>query len=164
MRFDALIFDFDGVLIESEYHGNKQIAAYLTKAGHPTSVEEAMREFMGLSGPAFHAAIERWIGRALPDDFQAARLEEDGRTLREGVEPVAGAVAFVESLPADLPRAVASSSSPPGSAPISTISACARVSNRTSTAARSTSRAASPRPISTSMPRRLSASPSSGWP
>ena len=59
MKFAGLIFDFDGVLIESEYVGNKQIADHLTAAGHPTSVEDAMREFMGLSGDDFHAAIER---------------------------------------------------------------------------------------------------------
>ena len=99
------------MLIESEYVGNKQIADYLTAAGHPTGVEEAMREFMGLSGAAFQAAIERWIGRTLPDDFRAARAAEDARVLREGVEAVAGAVAFIEALPSELPRAIASSSS-----------------------------------------------------
>lgn len=111
MRFDALIFDFDGVLIESEYVGNQQIADFLTGAGHPTTTEDAMREFMGLSGPAFHAAIERWIGGALPADFHSARDAEDARVLRDGIAAVAGAVGFVESLPPDLPRAVASSSS-----------------------------------------------------
>jgi len=65
---------------------------------------------MGLSGPAFLAAIERWIGRPLPESFHEARAEEDARVLAEGLEAVAGAVAFVESLPPDLPRAVASSS------------------------------------------------------
>lgn len=111
MRFDGLILDFDGVLIESEYVGNKQIADYLTGAGHPTTTEEAMTHFMGLSGADFHDAVERWIGRALPDDFHAARAAEDARVLAEGVEAVAGAVAFVESLPDRLPRAIASSSS-----------------------------------------------------
>jgi HAD superfamily hydrolase (TIGR01509 family) len=99
------------VLLESEYAGNAQIADYLTARGHPTSAEESMTHFMGLSGPDFLAAIEKWIGRALPDDFHEARKAEDRRVLEEGLEAVAGAVAFVESLPPDLPRAVASSSS-----------------------------------------------------
>jgi HAD superfamily hydrolase (TIGR01509 family) len=71
-----------------------------------------MEHFMGLSGLAFLAAIERWIARPLPDRFHEARAEEDARVLAEGLEAVAGAVAFVESLPPELPRAVASSSAP----------------------------------------------------
>ena len=111
MRYDAIIFDFDGVLIESEYVGNKQIADYLTAIGHPTSVEDSMNHFMGLAGRDFLGAIERWIGRTLPEDFHAARAEEDARVLAEGVAEVAGAVAFIERLPRDLPKAIASSSS-----------------------------------------------------
>ena len=111
MRFGALIFDFDGVLIESEYVGNLQIAEYLTSIGHPTSTEESMANFMGLAGGDFIAAIEGWIGRTLPEDFHSVRKAEDERVLTEGIEAVAGAVAFIESLPADLPHAVASSSS-----------------------------------------------------
>ena len=111
MRFDALILDFDGVLIESEYVGNKQIADYLTAIGHPTSVEEAMHHFMGLAREPFVEAIERWIGRPLPEDFATARRAEDERVLAQGLEEVAGAVAFILSLPPALPRAVASSSS-----------------------------------------------------
>jgi HAD superfamily hydrolase (TIGR01509 family) len=111
MKFDAIIFDFDGVLLESEYAGNRQIADYLTGIGHPTSPEQSMANFMGLAGPDFHAAIERWIGGPIPDSFHTARKAEDLRVLEEGLEEVAGAVAFVRSLPASLPRAVASSSS-----------------------------------------------------
>ena len=110
MNFDGLIFDFDGVLLESEYVGNRQIAEYLTAKGHPTTPEESMHHFMGLSGADFLAAIERWIGRALPDDFHEARSAEDARVLREGIEAVAGAVAFIASLPPQLPKAIASSS------------------------------------------------------
>jgi HAD superfamily hydrolase (TIGR01509 family) len=99
------------VLLESEYEGNRQIAEYLTEAGHPTSVEESMENFMGLSGKDFLAAIERWIGKPLPQDFHSVRAREDARALAEGVEAVGGAVAFIESLPPELPRAIASSSS-----------------------------------------------------
>lgn len=111
MRFEALIFDFDGVLLESEWAGNKQIADWLTRIGHPTSVEESMNNFMGLAGLDFIGAIERWIGRPVPGDFHEARAEEDARAIAEGVEEVAGAAAFVRGLPPGLPRAVASSSS-----------------------------------------------------
>lgn len=111
IRFAALLFDFDGVLIESEYIGNKHIADFLTSIGHPTTPEESMANFMGYAGKDFLDRVEAWIGRALPDDFFAAREAEDARVMAEGIGEVAGAVAFVRSLPADLPKAVVSSSS-----------------------------------------------------
>jgi HAD superfamily hydrolase (TIGR01509 family) len=111
IRFAAMLFDFDGVLIESEYIGNKHIADFLTSIGHPTTPEESMANFMGYAGKDFLDRVEAWIGRALPDDFFAAREAEDARVMAEGIEEVAGAVAFVRALPTDLPKAVVSSSS-----------------------------------------------------
>jgi HAD superfamily hydrolase (TIGR01509 family) len=111
VRFAAILFDFDGVLIESEYSGNKHIADYLTSIGHPTTPEQSMANFMGYAGKDFHARVEAWIGRALPEDFFTAREAEDARVMAEGIGEVAGAVAFVRSLPAELPKAVVSSSS-----------------------------------------------------
>ncbi|HEY0269396.1 MAG TPA: HAD family phosphatase [Sphingomonas sp.] len=107
---EAILFDFDGVLIESEYAGNRQIADYLTAIGHPTTPEQSMANFMGLAGADFIAAVERWIGRLLPEGFHAARAAEDKRAIEQGIEAVAGAIAFVRALPAGLPRAVCSSS------------------------------------------------------
>jgi HAD superfamily hydrolase (TIGR01509 family) len=111
MRVEGLIFDFDGVLLESEWAHNNHLADYLTGIGHPTSVEEAMTDFMGLSGSDFHAALERRIGRPLPQDFHDAHAALDARALAEGLEEVAGAVAFIRALPPGLPRAICSSSS-----------------------------------------------------
>jgi HAD superfamily hydrolase (TIGR01509 family) len=111
VKFAALLFDFDGVLIESEYAGNRQIADYLTGIGHPTTPEQSMANFMGLAGADFHGAVERWIGGPLPPSFHEARAAEDERVMREGVEAVIGAVAFVRALPPELPKAIVSSSS-----------------------------------------------------
>jgi HAD superfamily hydrolase (TIGR01509 family) len=108
---DALILDFDGVLLDSEYAGNRHLAELLTELGHPTGVDEALTQFSGLSGRDFIAAIEARIGATLPPEFHDRRGIEDARVLREGLAAVAGAIEFVRALPPDLPKAVASSSS-----------------------------------------------------
>jgi HAD superfamily hydrolase (TIGR01509 family) len=107
----AIIFDFDGVLIESEFEGNRMLAELLTDLGHRTSVEEALGRFVGLAGPQFIEALEKHIGGPLPPEFVERRKAQTIRALEEGVRAVAGAVDFVRSLPPGLPRAVASSSS-----------------------------------------------------
>ena len=40
---------------------------------------------MGLAGLDFFGAVERWIGRSLPDDFHDARAAEDARAIEEGI-------------------------------------------------------------------------------
>jgi beta-phosphoglucomutase-like phosphatase (HAD superfamily) len=111
LKFDGIIFDFDGVLLESEAAGNEQLAELLTDLGFPHSRDEALTHYTGLSGRDFIAAIEARIGTPLPVQFHARRAEEDARVLAEGLAEVAGAVAFVRALPVDWPKAVASSSS-----------------------------------------------------
>lgn len=110
MKFDAILFDFDGVLIESEEAGNRHLAELLTDLGHPTTPAQAMAHFTGLSGEGFLDAVRAWIGGPLPERFFEARAAEDARVVAEGVDEVVGAAAFVRSLPASLPRAIVSSS------------------------------------------------------
>jgi beta-phosphoglucomutase-like phosphatase (HAD superfamily) len=70
-----------------------------------------MANFMGYAGKDFLDRLEAWIGRPLPEEFFVAREAEDARVMAEGIGEVTGAIAFVRSLPADLPKAVVSSSS-----------------------------------------------------
>jgi HAD superfamily hydrolase (TIGR01509 family) len=109
--FRGIIFDFDGVLLESELELNRLTAELLTEMGHETTLQDALVKFTGLNGRDVVAAIEAHIGREIPEQFHQRMKEESARALREGLAAVVGAVQFVEALPTELPRAVASSSS-----------------------------------------------------
>jgi HAD superfamily hydrolase (TIGR01509 family) len=111
VHYDAIIFDFDGVLLESEFELNRLTARMLTDLGHPTSIQDAIQHFTGLAGRHVIQAIEGRNGRTLPQEFHDRMREEGRRALAEGLEPIAGAVEFVRSLPPVLSIAVASSSS-----------------------------------------------------
>ena len=109
--FRAIIFDFDGVLLESELELNRLTAELLTEMGHETTLRDALTKVTGLNGRDVIAAIEGHIGGEIPEQFHERMKEEGARALREGLAEVVGAVEFVRSLPPELPRAVASSSS-----------------------------------------------------
>jgi beta-phosphoglucomutase-like phosphatase (HAD superfamily) len=109
--FRGIIFDFDGVLLESELELNRLTAELLTEMGHATTLHDALAKFTGLNGRDVVEAIESHIGRSIPDGFHERMKEESARALRDGLAEVVGAVEFVRSLPRELPRAVASSSS-----------------------------------------------------
>lgn len=111
IEFDALIFDFDGVLLESEFEGNRELAELLSDLGHEHTLEETLKHYVGLSGRDFVAAIERRIGVPLSAEFHERRKRQSIRAFEQGVAAVTGAVEFVRSLPPQLPKAVASSSS-----------------------------------------------------
>lgn len=105
----AILFDFDGVLIDSEWVGNCFIADELTAAGHPTRPEDAIDHFMGLAGQSFEDAVARWIDAPFPASLRDARLKRGLQYLEEGIAEVSGAREFVRGLPPELPIAVTSS-------------------------------------------------------
>ncbi|GAA4066017.1 HAD family hydrolase [Streptomyces shaanxiensis] len=69
MRYDLVIFDNDGVLVDSEPISNRLLAEYLTELGHPTSYEDSIRDYMGSAMHRIHDLIEERTGQRLPADF-----------------------------------------------------------------------------------------------
>lgn len=108
MIFRAMIFDFDGVIVDSEILSNAVLAEALTALGHPTTTEQAVDRFIGLHWADTCAAIEAEIGRPLPADFQA-RTSEAFQLRLDEVTAVAGVESFLEALP-PVAKAIASSS------------------------------------------------------
>ncbi len=107
----ALIFDFDGVLADSEVLSNSVIAEIVSEFGVPTTIEDAYRTYMGKRLVEVIATIERVIGRKLPDDFADSYQERTFAAFRRGLKAIDGAREFVEAW-RDVPRCIASSSSP----------------------------------------------------
>lgn len=108
-----IIFDFDGVIVDSELIANRALAETLTAIGMPTTAEEAMARYIGLRMSDCVRAIERIHGRAPPADFVEACRAHARNLLHNELRPVAGAPAFIRSCVPTL-TAIASSSSVPG--------------------------------------------------
>lgn len=109
-RFDLVIFDCDGVLVDSETLACRIYAEQLTRRGYPQTAEDILRRFLGVSDRESRAMVEADLGHPLPDafddDWRAALADAYSTELR----PVAGARAAAASLA--LARCVASSGTP----------------------------------------------------
>ncbi|HEV2746818.1 MAG TPA: HAD family phosphatase [Allosphingosinicella sp.] len=93
MIFQAIIFDFDGVIVDSEVVANAALADVLTQAGHAVTAEQAIELYSGLRWTDCHRRIEQesglvfdreWLGD-LVDAAVAARVAEV--LAIEGIEP-----------------------------------------------------------------------------
>ena len=112
MPLRLVIFDCDGVLVDSEGIANRIIARELTAIGWAMSPEEADRLFLGMTLPGMVPMIEAKIGRPIPADFgETLRVAFEVALARE-VEAIPGAIAALDGVTAlGLPWRVASNSS-----------------------------------------------------
>jgi HAD superfamily hydrolase (TIGR01509 family) len=112
MRYDLVIFDNDGVLVDSEPLSNTILAAYLTELGHPTTYEESIRDYMGSAMHRIHDLVQERTGQRLPDDFDDVFHTRVFAAFERELKPVTGAADVLEKLTADgVPYCVASSGS-----------------------------------------------------
>ncbi|MFE2644402.1 HAD family hydrolase [Streptomyces nigra] len=112
MRYDLVIFDNDGVLVDSEPISNRHLAAYLTELGHPTSYEDSIRDYMGSAMHRVHDLVLERTGQRLPADFDDVFHARVFAAFERELKPVAGAVDVLETLTArGVPYCVASSGS-----------------------------------------------------
>jgi HAD superfamily hydrolase (TIGR01509 family) len=109
-KFDLVIFDCDGVLVDSELISCRAHAATLTHHGYAITEDQVLERFLGVSDREAQLMVEAELGRKLPDDFdqqiKRATLEFYASDLR--------AIAHVgETIAAlGLPKCVASSGTP----------------------------------------------------
>lgn len=93
-----IIFDCDGVLVDSEWLANRVLAAYLTELGLPTSFEESVERYIGGSIASVRAKAEAALGRSLPDDFEAELWARDQVAFDRNLKPIDGVATVLEAI------------------------------------------------------------------
>ncbi|MEU6846648.1 HAD family hydrolase [Streptomyces sp. NPDC046716] len=112
MRYELVVFDNDGVLVDSEPLSNTLLAGYLTELGHPTSYEDSLRDYMGAALHRVHDLVHERSGERLPADFDDVFHGRVFAAFERELQPVPGVVDVLEKLSADgVPYCVASSGS-----------------------------------------------------
>jgi HAD superfamily hydrolase (TIGR01509 family) len=105
-----VIFDCDGVLIDSEPIANEVFAQQLATVGITMTPDEVMRTFVGRSRDTCIAMAGERRGAPLPEDFAHAWDEAFHDRLEREVRPVEGIPELLRALP--VPYCVASNGEP----------------------------------------------------
>src|SRR5437763_14994100 len=86
LTFGLVIFDCDGVLVDSELISCRAHADMLTRHGYPITADQVLDRFLGVSDREARLAVEAETGRPLPADFETlmkqAALESYADDLR----------------------------------------------------------------------------------
>ena len=107
MTFDLVIFDCDGVLVDSEPVANRVFLRALEEIGLRISFEEVCELFVGLPISRCVEIVERRLGRPVPGDFVRRLQERTFERFRSGLQAVSGVRDALDRL--DFPVCVASS-------------------------------------------------------
>jgi HAD superfamily hydrolase (TIGR01509 family) len=110
MTIQLVIFDSDGVLVDSEPIASRVLAETLTDFGFATSSRDAIDRYTGISLKAVLAKIEAELDRPLPAGFLATLRQRDVAAFQAELQPMPGVVETLETLDRlNLAKCVASS-------------------------------------------------------
>ena len=110
MTPQLIVFDFDGVLVDSEILSNRVLASVLSELGYPMTPAESHRRFTGLNVRAVRESVELDRGRPLAPAFETMVREQAHRRIQTELQMVAGADTLLRGLAG--PRCIASNSGP----------------------------------------------------
>jgi beta-phosphoglucomutase-like phosphatase (HAD superfamily) len=110
LAIDLVIFDCDGVLVDSEVISCRAHAEILTRHGYPITPEQMLERFLGVSDREARQTIETEICRKLPDDFEAQMKQAALRCYADDLPTIPHVGAAIAAI--GLPKCVASSVTP----------------------------------------------------
>lgn len=97
MRFEAIIFDFDGVIVDSEWLANAVLADVLTGQGYAVTREEALARYSGLRWADCYRKIEEESGIRFGSDTLGDLVDAAVTARAAEMLAVEGIEAFLES-------------------------------------------------------------------
>jgi HAD superfamily hydrolase (TIGR01509 family) len=109
-RQSLIVFDFDGVVADSEALANAVLAEYLAELGVPMSVDECLATFVGRRVDEVAHIVAALTRRRVPDFADALTARTLARFRRE-LREVRGVRSYIAAF-AGMKRAIASSSPP----------------------------------------------------
>jgi HAD superfamily hydrolase (TIGR01509 family) len=107
---ELVIFDCDGVLVESEPIAIRLDVELLAQFGMRLSEADVVARYVGRSPSVMRGEIEEHLGHPLPDDWQQAHEQRFTEAYEAELEPVSGITQALEQIPQA--TCVASSSEP----------------------------------------------------
>jgi len=110
MGFDLVIFDCDGVLVDSEMLSAGVLMAMMTEEGFPLSEEAFRADFLGRSFAAAALRAKERFGRPLPEDFESRYRDRLFARLEAELKPMEGVSEVLAEM--CVPFCLATSSSP----------------------------------------------------
>lgn len=98
LHWELVIFDCDGVLVDSEELSARVFAAVVGELGLQLSSEEVDNRFRGRSLGDCQRIVEQMLGRALGDDFLEGLNRQTYEAFRRELRPVAGVSSVLQQL------------------------------------------------------------------
>jgi len=105
-----VIFDCDGVLVDSEMIANQVAADLLTELGHPTTRDQSRQRYIGISTASLIKRVNEEPGPLLPDNFETLFHDRMIDALSAELKAIPGIEAALEGLSFSI--CVASSGTP----------------------------------------------------
>lgn len=99
MKYKAVIFDCDGVLVDSETLGNRVLADMITEIGFPLSPEQAVQQFKGGKLADCLAVVEDQMGQKLPADFATQVRAQMAQVFQTELQAIEGVREALEAIP-----------------------------------------------------------------
>lgn len=106
-KYKCVIFDCDGVLVDSEPIGNKVMVEMANDLGVNIDLDYAYKHFKGNSLKNCVKQITELLGKQIPFDFESVYRKQSFKRFKNEIQPIEGVKSILDNL--EIPFCVASS-------------------------------------------------------